>query len=154
MRMTAGSIPTLDLHLATAADFDWLLGRKAPCRPWSIAPDLAPAEVLDIIRELPANWLMVAGNEVVGIIGIKTEAVGRVEIGYGVAASRERKGFASAAVASLLPLLSARNANTVTAETSVDNPASQGVLNRNGFKHIGRRVDEEDGPVIMWERPI
>jgi RimJ/RimL family protein N-acetyltransferase len=152
--MRDDAIPTLDLYPATAADFDWLLGTEAVCHPWSIAPDLAPAEVLNIVRELPANWLMVDQHEVVGIIGLKTEADGRAEIGYGVAASRQQKGYASTAVASLLPLLKARNINTVTAETSVDNPTSQRVLDRNGFGRIGHRVDEEDGPVIMWERAI
>ena len=152
--MTTGSIPILDLHPANSADFDWLLGSEEIARPWSIAPDLAPAGVIEIVRTLPANWLIVAGDEVVGIIGLKTESAGRAEIGYGVAASRERKGFASAAVAALLPVLNARAVTTVTAETSVDNPASQRVLERNAFARIGGRVDEEDGPVIVWERKV
>ena len=152
--MTTDSIPALDLHPATSADFDWLLGSGEIARPWSVAPDLAPAGVIEIVRTLPANWLIIAGDEVVGIIGLKTEAAGRAEIGYGVAASRERQGLASAAVAALLPVLNARQIVAVTAETSVDNTASQRVLDRNGFVRIGGRVDEEDGPVIVWERRV
>jgi RimJ/RimL family protein N-acetyltransferase len=42
----------------------------------------------------------------------------------------------------------------VNAETSVKNPSSQRVLERNGFARVGERVDEEDGPVIVWRREI
>lgn len=38
----------------------------------------------------------------------------------------------------------------LTAETSVDNPASQTVLARNGFRRVGEREDAEDGPLICW----
>jgi RimJ/RimL family protein N-acetyltransferase len=39
----------------------------------------------------------------------------------------------------------------VSAETRVDNIASQRVLERNGFVQIGERVDAEDGPLICWQ---
>lgn len=40
----------------------------------------------------------------------------------------------------------------VTAETSVQNQASQRVLERNGFLRTGGRVDPEDGELICWRR--
>lgn len=142
----------MHLQSATQEDFEWLLGSREPTRPWIIAPELAPTEVIGIVRQLPANWLMVVDDELVGIIGLKTDEAERVEIGYGVAASREGRGFASAAVAALLPILHSRGAPIVTAETSTENPASQRVLERNGFVRVGSRLDEEDGPVITWQR--
>jgi RimJ/RimL family protein N-acetyltransferase len=38
----------------------------------------------------------------------------------------------------------------LTAETSVDNPGSQRVLEKNGFAAIGTREDPEDGALINW----
>jgi RimJ/RimL family protein N-acetyltransferase len=144
----------IQLALTSDEDFDWLLGRSEATRPWSIAPQLAPLEVFEIIRPLPANWLIVADTEVVGLIGIKAEAAGEAEIGYGIAATRQGRGFASAAVGALLSPLGERGIIKVLAETSVDNIASQRVLERNGFSRTGERIDEEDGPLILWARRL
>ena len=144
----------MQLELASDEDFQWLLGERAATRKVTAAPDLAPAEVLQIVRHLPANWLMIVADEIVGIIGLKSEAEVEVEIGYGVAASRWGRGFASAAVIALLPILGERGVRTVHAETSVENPGSQRVLERSGFARMGERVDDEDGPLILWRREI
>lgn len=144
----------LALEFATDEDFRWLLGEAAATRPLRVAPSLAPPEVLAIVRQLPANWLIVAEGELVGIIGLKTDAGDEVEIGYGIASSRESRGFATGAVAALLPILQARDVRLVTAETSVDNLASQRVLERNGFVRCGERTDEEDGALCCWRRPL
>ena len=42
----------------------------------------------------------------------------------------------------------------VNAETSIDNIASQRVLERNGFARVGERVDEEDGPLYCWRKVL
>jgi RimJ/RimL family protein N-acetyltransferase len=144
----------MQLELAKDEDFQWLLGQRSPTRPVAVAPDLAPGEVIAIVRQLPANWLMIVGDELVGIIGLKSDGGDEVEVGYGVARSRWGNGLASAALGSLLPILADRGVKLVHAETSVDNPASQRVLQRNGFRHAGERVDEEDGPLIVWRREI
>lgn len=39
----------------------------------------------------------------------------------------------------------------VSAETGLENIASQRVLKRNGFIRTGERIDAEDGPLICWE---
>lgn len=76
---------------------------------------------------------------------------GTIHIGYGVAPTRQGQGIASRAVADLLAWAKTDpRVTAVTAETAVDNPASQRVLQRNGFLRTGERVDVEDGPVIMW----
>jgi len=142
------------LHPATDEDFRWLLGERDATRPLRIAPDLAPPEVLAIVRGLPANWLIVVAHEIVGIIGLKADGGEEVEIGYGVAASREGRGHASGAVTALLPILEARAVRLVNAETSIDNIASQRVLERNGFARVGERVDEEDGPLYCWRKVL
>jgi RimJ/RimL family protein N-acetyltransferase len=144
----------LKLELATDADFRWLLGQAPASRQLGIAPDLAPMEVLEIVRQLPANWLIIADAELVGIIGLKSDETETVEIGYGVAASRWARGFASAAVATLIPILHDRGVRFVLAETSVGNPASQRVLERNAFDRVGERIDDEDGPLIRWRRQL
>jgi len=144
----------MKLKPANDDDFRWLLGQLPATRPLTVAPDLAPDDVIAIVRRLPANWLMIVGDELVGIIGLKNDAGSEVEVGYGTAASRWGRGYASAALAALLPVLSERGVRGVNAETSVKNPSSQRVLERNGFARVGERVDEEDGPVIVWRREI
>ncbi len=121
--------------------------------------------MLDILRaiydrlaaaDVSGSWLMLAGDEIVGLIGLRRPPSidGEVEIGYGVATARRRRGHATAAVALLLGELSSLGVRCVFAETAVDNPASQRVLERNGFAHVGRRVDPEDGEVIGWRREL
>jgi len=78
---------------------------------------------------------------------------GVVEIGYGIATACEGKGYASAAVAGLVEeAFSHIDVDAVLAETSVHNPASQRVLEKNRFHRIGERDDPEDGPLTRWRR--
>jgi RimJ/RimL family protein N-acetyltransferase/adenylate kinase family enzyme len=99
------------------------------------------------------HWIIAAGGEAVGSIGFKDvpSADGRVEIGYGVAASRRRHGHATRAVALVLDAARRDPAiRTVVAETVTDNLPSQRALARNGFRHAGTRVDPEDGELAVW----
>lgn len=76
---------------------------------------------------------------------------GIVEIGYGVAEACEGKGYATAGVARMIEEAFAYGGvEAVAAETSVHNPASQRVLEKNGFHQVGQREDPEDGPLIQW----
>ena len=71
-------------------------------------------EVLSHVRQLAAklrldgyssgHWMMIAGGEVVGLCGFKAVPTldGEIELGYGVAASRQRLGHATAAVAAVV----------------------------------------------------
>ncbi len=146
----------LSLICADDGDFAWLLGEGPAPGTLTAVADIAPPEVLAIVRPLPASWMIVVGGEVVGLVSLMGEpdADREVEIGYGVAPSRWGQGLASRAVAALLPLLAERELNALRAATSVDNPASQLVLERNGFVRAGTRVDDEDGPLILWRRPL
>lgn len=142
----------MQLEIATDFDFCWLLGEGEVTRPFRVAPDLASKDVLQTIRSLASNWLMISDDEVVGIISLKNHSIDQVEIGYGVASSRSGRGFASAAVAAISPTLQERGASAVLAETAIDNLPSQRVLQRNGFTAIGERIDDEDGALIVWQR--
>jgi RimJ/RimL family protein N-acetyltransferase len=98
-------------------------------------------------------WMVVAGGEVVGLCGYKhvPTGSGRVEIGYGVAATRRRRGHATRAVAAMLAAARRDGVRVVLAETVVDNLPSQGVLASNGFERVGSRSDPEDGELILWQ---
>ncbi len=120
--------------------------------------------VLGIVRDLTsraatrgtrATWAIVASGEIVGLCSYVREAVDRdVEIGYAIAASRRGRGHASAAVAALLPIARADGFTALIAQTSVANPASARVLEKNGFVVTGRRVDREDGELVLWRASI
>ena len=77
-------------------------------------------------------------GQAVGGIGFKGQPVGGcVEIGYGLAPSARGQGFAAEAVAGLLIVAADHGITKVTAETTLDNIASQRTLIRAGFHHAG-----------------
>jgi RimJ/RimL family protein N-acetyltransferase len=99
------------------------------------------------------HWLILDGREVVGSCGYKQppNMSKCVEIGYGVAPERRNRGYATKAVSLLLKEAQADNAvEALVAGTSIDNPASRLVLQRNGFTHVGTREDAEDGMLDLW----
>jgi RimJ/RimL family protein N-acetyltransferase len=150
-------------------DFADLIAGNAP-RGLAL-PDsaLAPVEVLQMLCELatsirhtfaPAAWMVIEQGEIVGLCSITKQVDGGgIDIGYGIAPTRQGKGSATRAVSAILEW--ARNdprVQMVTAETSVNNPASQSVLEHNGFIQTGQRHDVEDGDLLCWKidvaRPI
>jgi RimJ/RimL family protein N-acetyltransferase len=123
--------------------------------------------VIAYVRKLAANlrtcgysgghWMIVANGEVVGLCGLKEppSAAGEVELGYGVAESRRRRGHASAAVRAVIEAVRRDFAvRAITATTEFSNLASQRVLESNGFERTGTRWDSSDGEVIVWRRPL
>jgi RimJ/RimL family protein N-acetyltransferase len=145
------------------SDFAWLLGEGAAAAnpPTICEGGVAPAEVIELIRGVAAKnrealggdvaWLVVAYDEAVGMISFTRPHDGkRPEIGYGIADSRQGRGHATGAVTALLPIVRARGFDGLTAETGVDNRASQLVLERNGFVRTGERTDPEDGDLYLW----
>ena len=152
----------VELHPVTDADYAWLLdeaGRSDGLRQCD--GGISPNEVTAMLRGItaglaendtrPLAWLIVEGDEVVGMTSFtKRLSDGRYEIGYGMAPTREGRGVMSAAIGALLPLLRADGHRGLSAGTSVDNPGSQRVLEKNGFVHQGTRDDPEDGPLNLW----
>ena len=103
-----------------------------------------------------ASWLVVCNEEVVGLCSYRRPPADRcVEIGYGIAPSKRGNGYATSAVAAMVEAAALDpSVDTLTAETTVQNLASQGALERNGFARASTRVDVEDGEVIGWARGL
>jgi RimJ/RimL family protein N-acetyltransferase len=145
------------------ADFDWMLG-GAPTRPGLSLPPggVDSPETLAVVRAIhaaaeasgrPGSWMMIADGEVVGLCGAARPRGGtaEMEIGYGVAPARRRRGHASRAVAALIAIARTEpDISAVTAVTARDNVASHAVLARNGFAVSGRETRDDDGPVVLW----
>lgn len=155
---------------ATDADFAWMMrgvavsNRGLALPPGGVDASETLAHVRAIVRRLRelgcgnGAWMVVAHDEVVGLCGYKhpVSIAGEVEIGCGIAASRRRKGYATSAVSEILA--QARkdpSIRYVVADTAVDNHASQGVLRRNGFEHIGELTDARDGELLIrWRADL
>ncbi len=142
-------------------DFASLVLGHAPRNLLLADTPVATADVLKMLADLaetvgatfsPASWLVVEKDEVVGLVSVtRPPEYGTVDIGYGIAPSRQGRGHASAAVRELVRW--AREAPYVlalTAETARSNHASQRTLQKAGFVAIGERLDDEDGPLIQW----
>ena len=152
---------------AKTQDFAALLRGEAPI-PYRLADSaVAPPEVLAMLAQLadqirmafnPSAWMIVEDGQIVGLISPTRplDAADRgLHIGYGVAPTRWGQGVATRAVADLAAWARGDDrVHALTAETSVDNPASQTVLTRNGFQIVGEREDSEDGPLILWRLEV
>jgi [ribosomal protein S5]-alanine N-acetyltransferase len=68
---------------------------------------------------------------------------GEVEIGYGIVASRQRRGYATEAVQAMVAdILRLDAAQTVVANVDLDNPASIRVLEKSGMTLEARRNEQ------------
>ena len=149
----------------TCEDYASLLLGVAP-RGFRLADTpIAPEAVLAMLAEVaatvgrrfsPASWLIVDGNEVVGLCSVtRPPDGGIIDIGYGIAPSRQNRGIAGRAIGDIVTWASGTaQVRAITAETAVANLPSQRVLLRNGFISVGERIDDEDGPLICWRRSI
>ena len=155
---------TVAIREAGADHFARLLAGAAP-EPGIALPtgEIAPADVLAMLADLaatirpafsPAAWMILDGDRIVGLCSlVKTPEAGRLTIGYGIAPGEQGRGAATGAVAALLAWSrSDPRVAVVAAESGKSNPASQRVLERNGFAVTGERFDEEDGDLLCWER--
>jgi RimJ/RimL family protein N-acetyltransferase len=153
-------VSRLILVSATDAHFAWLLGEAESPNGLIVAPGgIDEPWVFEWLRRtLPklggqGSWLMAVEGEVVGLCSYKVppNAEGSVEIGYGVAPERRRRGHATRAVALLVEAARLDNrVGVITAETALANLHSQRVLTANGFKDVGRGMDDEEGETIVW----
>ncbi len=156
-------------HLLPITDdhFAWLLSEAAA--PDGLRDPMGGVDEHEVLRMLRrgtarlhaagchASWLIIDHNEVVGLCGFKrpVNAAGAAEIGYGVAQSRRRKGYATMAVGLLInEVAKTKAASRLLAETTTSNSESQRVLERNGFSIDGARDDAEDGELLLWSRPL
>ena len=92
------------------------------------------------------------GVAVGGIRFIHPPEAGEVEVGYGLAESARGRGLATEALRAMTALAAQHGVAVMVAVTSVDNVASQRVLERAGFTRLlGTIQDDEDGPMLRWE---
>jgi RimJ/RimL family protein N-acetyltransferase len=86
----------------------------------------------------------------IGGIGFKGQPEGGcVEIGYGLAPSARRQGYAAEAVVALLTLAADHALVRVVADTTVDNVASQRTLLRSGFHLVGSDAEENHYEILL-----
>ena len=150
------------LHPMTDRDFAWLLGEAERGDSLTLCEGgIGPNEVTAMLRGIsagiaattdqPVSWMIVEGDEVVGLTSFtRARGDGGHDIGYGMAPAHEGRGIMSAALAELVRIAPAHGHKRLTAETGVDNPASQRVLEKNGFAATGTRIDPEDGALVTW----
>jgi RimJ/RimL family protein N-acetyltransferase len=151
------------LHAMTDADFAWMLGETdAQAEGLAMAEGgLTPPEVLAMLRGVtagvaagehrPVAWLASENGVIAAMVSFtKRGPDGRYELGYGTAPAFNGTGVMTRTIAALLPLARGDGHDGLTAETSVDNPGSQRVLEKNGFVRTGTRDDPEDGALICW----
>jgi RimJ/RimL family protein N-acetyltransferase len=159
---------TVTLVAALDEHFAWMLGEAiVPTAGLRLPPDgVDSAEILRLLRAMntrlreagcEGSWLIVAGDEVVGLCGYKLPPLpdGKVEIGYGIARGCRGNGYASRAVSAMLE--QARNDTSIsimTAATATANVVSQHVLERNGFVRTGTSYDPDDGELIWWRHDL
>ncbi|CAN5537815.1 hypothetical protein BH10PSE7_BH10PSE7_03500 [soil metagenome] len=153
----------MTIHLSETTDSDYAAFIAGETRDLPIAPGgLGDPGMLSMLRNLaadirqtfsPSAWSIISDGEIVGLLSlVKTPgSSGMIEIGYGVAESRRRRGHCREAVAAFLAWAGHDpRVRSIEAETGDDNPPSRRVLEHNGFKQIGSRIDPEDGPVTRW----
>jgi RimJ/RimL family protein N-acetyltransferase len=152
----------LRLLPVTDADYAWMLVDGIRTDGVILCEGgIAPAEVVAMLRGVtaalsaadnrPVAWLIAEQDQVIGMINFtQRHPDGRYDLGYGIASAHQGRGVMSRAMGILIG--TARNNGHIglTAETSIDNPASQRVLVSNGFVQTGTRDDPEDGSLITW----
>ncbi|HEY3685106.1 MAG TPA: GNAT family N-acetyltransferase [Streptosporangiaceae bacterium] len=79
---------------------------------------------------------------------------GMVEIGYAVAPAHRRRGYARAALETLLHRAADEpQVRTVRVTIAPDNLASHRLTAQYGFTEVGEQWDDEDGLEIIYETP-
>jgi RimJ/RimL family protein N-acetyltransferase len=153
----------------TDDDFAAMLRRDALLRAGLSQPPggVDEPEVLEHVRRLASNlrrdgfpgghWMMVVNGEVVGLCGFKAppSSDGEIELGYGIAESRRRRGHATAAVEAVIEAIRHNpDVRAIIALTAVGNVASRKVLEGNAFERVGTRIDPNDGEVLLWRKQL
>jgi [ribosomal protein S5]-alanine N-acetyltransferase len=133
-------------------------GLEARMEPDSMPPAFVASRALDLAAAgHPLPWtttFLIVNDEdarVVGGCGFKTAPThGRVEVGYGVAPSAQRRGAASQALQLLVQRAFEAGATEVLAEVAPTNHSSTRVVQKVGFEKVGSRLDHENEHVVQW----
>lgn len=103
----------------------------------------------------PWGGTMISRSEhlAVGQMGFKSppDVSGAVAIGYGVNASHRNRGYATEMTQALTAwALKHPSVKQVLAESAEGNRGSIRVLEKAGFRRVGRRLDPEEGVLLLW----
>lgn len=153
--------------LAALADGDLAAASATspvPLTPYCVAEDWRGTwrHRADQVVEDPPSQAWVTGLvwaedlvQVVGRAGFHgpPDAEGMVEVGYAVDPDFRRRGYATAALSTLLDRAAADPAvSVVRASISPGNLASERLAARYGFVQVGEQWDVEDGLELVYER--
>ncbi|MEU8582320.1 GNAT family N-acetyltransferase [Streptomyces abikoensis] len=95
-----------------------------------------------------------AGGRLIGRVNLIDVERGTAELGYRIGERAAGRGVATAAVAALCRLAATTYGLTaLTARTTLDNPASRTVLERNGFV-FAEHTTVGDRPGVRYEREL
>lgn len=149
VRADLAGAPALAAALGVAVPADW---------PPPLVADALPA-LADFLERRPdlSGWAgrywVATRSAVPGLVGLGgfkgLPAGGQAELGYSVVGTRQRRGYATEAVAGLVAWAFARGVETVVAHTLPDLAPSIKVLERNGFVLVG---PGEEAGTIRFER--
>ncbi|MFI0911527.1 GNAT family N-acetyltransferase [Streptomyces abikoensis] len=94
------------------------------------------------------------GGRLIGRVNLIDVEQGTAELGYRIGERAAGRGVATAAVAAVCRLATTTYGLTsLTARTTLDNPASRTVLERNGFTVV-ERIAIGDRPGVRYEREL
>ena len=114
---------------ANREDFSSLCLGHAPRHFKNADTPIAPVDVLQMLSDVadevwksfsPASWLIIEDNECVGVCSVKGPPQdGVIDIGYGIAPSRRRRGAAGRAVGEIVSWArSSPDVSAIIAETT------------------------------------
>jgi ribosomal-protein-alanine N-acetyltransferase len=147
-------------------EFEERIGVRAATglRDFFVSDDVSPRWLERLRRAAgPDPWVFgfaVIHREDQCVIGAASfkgppDADGVVEIAYGIVPEYQGRGYATEAAEALVSFAVERvDVCTIRAHTMPDGNASMRVLVKAGFQLVGDVVDEEDGTVCRWERPV
>jgi [ribosomal protein S5]-alanine N-acetyltransferase len=117
--------------------------------------------ILGMMRAMPEQadtrpWYITLRQQglIIGTVGFKgpPDPEGTLEFGYSVVSSQHRRGYATEAVAAMRAQIAHRpDVRRLVAHTLAGDPASGGVLRKNGLMFVGTREDPEDGTLDRYE---
>jgi [ribosomal protein S5]-alanine N-acetyltransferase len=147
----------LELVARTPAEMRATIDRMSPAEKAQLSPDwLALFDAVFV----PDPWVLGfvvrdrGTGAVVGQGGFKgPPRAGVVEIAYGTNPEHRGNGYATETAAALVDYaFTSPEVRVVIAHTLPDSTASQRVLEKCGFTHVGEKIDPEDGLVWRFEK--
>jgi len=126
-------------ELARAMD-DERIARMLADAPWPYHEDDARHWILAQRDPYLPSLLVTLPEErgrIVGVCGLNDED-GEVAVGYWIEASSWRRGYATEALRGIIPIARMLGHRRIVSRHAADNPASERVLRKAGFRPTGR----------------